>query len=67
MISPSLPACSLQMVVEPSEQDLVGRQTKKIVDCLNLLTEPVLGMKFDVDLGKETSAGDPGVRCSPPC
>ena len=47
------------MVVEPSEQDLVGRQTKEIIDGLALLTEPVqLGMKFDVDLGKETSTDD---------
>ena len=47
------------MLVGPSEQDLVGRQTKEIIDGLALLTEPVqLGMKFGVDLGKKTSADD---------
>lgn len=59
MTLPSLPACSLQVVVEPSQQNLVRSQTKEIVDRLSLLAEPIqFGMKFDIDLGEETSTDD---------
>ena len=56
---PSLPSCSLQVVVEPSEENLIGGQAQEIVDGLALFAETIqFGMKFDVDLGKETSADD---------
>ena len=59
MTLPSLPACSLQVVVEPSEENLIGGQAQEIVDGLALFAETIqFGMKFDVDLGKETSADD---------
>lgn len=59
MTLPSLPACSLQVVVEPSQQNLVRSQTEEIVHGLSFLTEPIqLRMKFDIDLCKETSTDD---------
>lgn len=56
---PSLPTCGLQVVVEPSEENLVRGQTKEIVDGLSFFTESIeFGMKLDVDLGKETPTDD---------
>jgi hypothetical protein len=56
---PSLSASSLQVVLEPSKQNLVGGQAEQIVDGLALFAETIqFGMKFDVNLGKETSADD---------
>jgi hypothetical protein len=48
---PSFPACSLQVKVEPSQQNLIRSQSQKILDSLSILTEPIqLGMYLDVNL-----------------
>jgi hypothetical protein len=50
-----MPPCSLQMIVKPPQQDLIGRQPQQIVDRLSLLAEPIkLGVQLDIHLGQQT-------------
>ena len=54
-----MPARGSEVVVEPPEKDLVGRQPEQIVDRLAVLAEAVqLGVDFDVDVVQETPADD---------
>jgi hypothetical protein len=59
MIPPALPASSFEVVVEPSQEDLVRGQLEQIFNSLSFLAQPVkLRMELDVDLGEQTSPDD---------
>ena len=56
---PAVPASSLQMVVEPSQEDLVRSQLEKVLDSLALFTQPIeLRVELDIDLSKQTSSNN---------
>ena len=47
------------MVVEPPEEDLVGRQAEEVFNSLVVLAQPIqLGVDLNVDLGEQTSSDD---------
>lgn len=55
----AVPSCSLQVVVEPSQQNLLWGKTKELFQGLILLQETVqLGVQTNIDLGQETSLDD---------
>jgi hypothetical protein len=55
----SVPSSRLQVVVEPSEQDLVWRQAQELLQCLAVVEQAVqLGVDLDVDLGEQSTADD---------
>ena len=43
------------MVVKPSQEDLVRRQSEKVINCLALLAQTVqFGMELNIDLTQKT-------------
>lgn len=55
----SVPACSFQVEVEPSQEDLVGWQSQELLQSLSIFEESVeLGVQLDVDLVEEASSDD---------
>jgi len=54
---PPVPPRLLQVIVEPSQEDLIRRQPQQIVDGFPILTKTVqLGVQLDVDLRKQAAA-----------
>ena len=59
MGSLSVPSGSFEMIVEPSQEDLIRWQPQKLFNRLAILQQSVqLGMDFDIDLAEQTSADD---------
>ena len=54
-----MPLCVLQVVVEPSQQDLLRRQAQELLECLVIFQQSVqLRVQLDVDLAEQTSPDD---------
>lgn len=54
-----MPASGLQVVVEPAEQNLVGRQAEELIQSLILQQQAVqFGVNLDVNLGQKTTTND---------
>lgn len=53
---PTLPSRSLQVVVEPAEQDLVRGQPQELFERLAVVQQAVkLRVKLDIDLAEQTA------------
>lgn len=56
---PSLPLGVLQVIVEPTEQDLLWGQAQELLQSLILLQQTVqLGVELNIDLAQQTTAND---------
>lgn len=54
-----MPLRVLQVVVEPSQEDLLRGQAQELLECLVILQQPVqLGVQLDIDLAEKTSPDD---------
>jgi hypothetical protein len=50
-----VPFGSLQVIVEPSQQNLIWRQPQEFLQSLPVIQQPVqLGMNLDINLGEQT-------------
>ncbi len=59
VLHPPLPTSSLEVVVEPAEEDLLWRQAQELLQGLVLFEQPVeLRVQLDVDLAQQTAADD---------
>lgn len=55
----SVPFGRLQVVVEPSQQDLIRRKPQELFKGLSIVQQPVqFGMDLDIDFGEQTSSND---------
>lgn len=59
LYEPSGPVCSLKVVVEPAQKNLLRRQSEKLLQRLVFLQEAIkLRVQFDIDFTQETTAND---------
>lgn len=55
----SVPFGGLQVVVEPSQQNLIRRKSQELFKGLSVVQQPVqLGMDLDINFGEQTSSND---------